>query len=124
MFMATNAQMGMVKDVSGLNTFALNFPVTGMLYSCTLPASSAVTLTVPQFDNFTRYVMIISYEPGSTVWVSCNGTATGPAGTTFAVCASELNPGSREVRTGDIISFYTADLTAQVGVTFRALQQV
>jgi hypothetical protein len=63
MFMATNAQMGMVKDVSGLNTFALNFPVTGMLYSCTLPASSAVTLTVPQFDNFTLVMVRLLVLP-------------------------------------------------------------
>jgi hypothetical protein len=105
------------KDVKGFNTFGL--PFCEDKYSVTLPASSAISLTVPAASA--KYLAVFSYEAGSNVWVANNATAAVPAGATFAATTSERNPIAREVKGGDVLSVITSDTGVEMGVTFYAL---
>ncbi|MFN3786719.1 MAG: hypothetical protein ACK4RS_07755, partial [Thiothrix sp.] len=59
------------------------------------------------------------------VWVALNATAAVPAGTTFAATTSELISDNhalcREVRSGDVLHFFTATATTNVSVVLYAL---
>lgn len=106
----------LVRDINGYNGFGLSFSVDK--YSVNLPATTDTTLTVP--SRAERYIAIMSYEPGTTVWVANNATAATPAGATFAATDSELNPVARLVEAGDVLHFY-APLAVEVGVVFYAV---
>lgn len=118
------------KDIAGYNGFGL--PFSDMLYSCTLGATTDTTLTVPTssaigvpLNTLNRYIAIIQVKPNTEVWVAKNATAAVPAGNTFAATTSELINGTeyyaREVQQGDVLHFYTASATTDVGVAFYAL---
>lgn len=106
----------LVRDINGYNGFGLSFSVDK--YSATLAAMTDTTLTVP--SRAARYIAIMSYEPGTTVYVANNATAGVPAGASFALTDSELNPVARLVEAGDVLHFY-APLATDVGVTFYAV---
>jgi hypothetical protein len=111
-------QFQMVRDVSGLNSFLR--PPADTKYSCTLPTSSAVTLTIPL--SFSKGAdVIFSYEAGSNVWVAINQTAAGPAGNTFASTTSARNPIGFQLKGGDVISIYTSDVGIDMGVEIYAV---
>ena len=77
--MALSTKFILTRDINGYNGFGLPFAVDN--YTAKL-AGVAVSLTVP--DNYAYWVAVLAYEPGATVWVANNTTATIPAGATFA----------------------------------------
>lgn len=104
-----------------VDDFGLRF---GLNYTASLAATTDTTLTVPGVAP--RYKVLIKCETGSQVWVALNGTAAVPAGGSFAASTSELltnaTPICREVKAGDVLHFYTATASTDVGVTFFGLQ--
>jgi hypothetical protein len=106
------------KDIKGVVTYSLPFSENKV--SVTLPTAGAVSLTVPV--TATNWEAHFSYEGGSNVWVANNATAAAPAGATFAATTSERNPVARDVKAGDVLSFYTNDTGVEMGVTFYVRQ--
>jgi hypothetical protein len=79
------------RDQQGYNAFAP--PPSGDKYSATLAAGGNSTITLP--GNANSWIVSFSYQPGADIWVAYNGSASAPAGATFASTSSELLPGSR-----------------------------
>lgn len=105
-------------DVKGYNSFAPAF--ASDKYSATLAAAGSSTLTIP--SNFTKWVAAFSYQAGGDIWVSINGTATGPAGATFAAVSSQLQPGALSVKAGDVISVKNNGTgSSDVGIVLYAI---
>lgn len=111
-------------DAQGLNAYAPRFPTD--IFTATLTNGSAQSVTVPQ--NHSQWIMSISIQPGSDVWVRENGTAAVPAGGTFLASNSELNPGPRWVDarqangvTPTTIGLITPNVTCDVEVSFYAV---
>jgi hypothetical protein len=105
------------RDVQGFNTFAAN--AADAKFSATLAAAGSDDFTVP--STYTNWIVSFSFQPGSNVWVSINGSAAAPAGATFAATDSELLPGSRVVKAGDIIDFLNNGTdSADIGVSLYA----
>lgn len=105
------------RDVQGLNAYAPSFSQNK--FSATLTNGAEEKLTVP--SNYESWIAAFSFEPGANVWVSNNQTSEIPAGATFLSTTSELNPGSRKVSAGDVLSFITDNTTADVGVSLYAV---
>lgn len=112
------------RDSQGMNAYAPQFPTD--IFTATLTNGSAQSITVPQ--NHAQWVMSVSVQPGGEVWVRQNGTASIPAGGTFAAATSELNPGPRLVYalksdgvTATTIGFITPNTTCDVEVSFYAV---
>lgn len=120
-------KFSLVRDINGYNGFGLAFSDTK--YSATVAQATDTTLNVPNGGCFgsgrstveQKYLAVFSYQPGSSVWVAINATAAVPAGASFAVVSSELNPTARLVTESDVIHFITADSSATVGVCFYVL---
>lgn len=85
------AQLNFARDVQGFNTFAP--PPSENKYSATIAAAGNATITLP--TNVERWIVSVSYQPGSNIWMAYNANAAAPAGATFASTGSELLPGSR-----------------------------
>jgi hypothetical protein len=111
-----STKFNMTRDINGYNGFGLMF--AGDNYATTLATGVEQTLTVP--DNYNNWLAVFSFEPGSTVYISRNATATVPGGS-FALTTSQLIPTARQVQGGDVLHFITNDTTAAVGVSFYAL---
>lgn len=111
----------MIRDINGFNGFGIKF--SNSQWQCLLSANIESVLTVPTTGDATypHLLAIFSFDPGDSVWVSVNGTATVPSSGTFAECQSELNPAARYVSSGDVLSFITSDTTDQIGVSFYAI---
>lgn len=98
------------------------------VYSAQLAATTATTLTVPgssgmgaNAQNVTKYEAKFYYQNGANVFVANNATAAAAAGSSFALATSILNPIIKEVKFGDVLSFYA--LTQEyVTVEFFAVQ--
>ena len=90
-----------------------------VIYTAILGAAGSDDFAVPL--SAPRWKAVFSYTPGVDVWVSINGTAAVPAGATFAVAASELNPKCREVAAGDTIDCFAVTANTNVSVSFYAL---
>ena len=110
----------MTRDVNGFNGFGL--PFSNSKYQCLLLADVEQMLVVPTTgrSDYPNVLAVFSADPGDSVWVSLNETATVPAGA-FAASTSELNPAARYVKSGDVLSFITSDTIDQVGVIFYAV---
>lgn len=79
------------RDVQGYNAYS---PApSNQAYSATLASGGNSTITLP--GDAPGYIVAFSYQPGADVWVAYNGSASAPAGSTFASTTSELNPGAR-----------------------------
>lgn len=123
--MPTN--FSMTRDVNGYNGFGLPFSI--QKYSANLPQDIDTTVAVPlqnpmgstssTYSN--KYIAIFEYEPGASVFVANNQTAQVPAGSSFALTTSDMNPAARYVSAGDTLHFYTHDTNAYVTVLFYAL---
>ena len=91
-------------------------------YSAALAATTDTTLTIP--GNAPSYKAIIKVD-ANVVWVALNATAAVPAGMSFASTTSELvsdnTPLCREVKSGDVLHFYTATATTNVSVVLYAI---
>lgn len=106
------------RDIQGFNAYAPGFSQDR--YSANLASASASTVTVP--SNFTNWIAALSYQSGSTIWVTVNDNATPPGGATFSQTNSELLPASKTVKAGDIISFYNNGASAaDIGVALYAV---
>ncbi len=106
------------RDVQGLNAFAPSFP--DLKYSATLASGGSDDLDVPSSNP--EWIVVFSYQPGSAMWVSVNGTAAAPAGGTFAANASVLNPAQLKVFAGDNIDVYNNSSSGQdVGISLYAV---
>lgn len=112
--MSTIFNMG--RDINGYNAFAPLFSVNGA--QTNLSQGVAQSTTVP--SNVPQYIAVFSFEPGTSVWVANGSTATTPGGS-FTTVISELNPASRTVKAGDVLSFISLDATAQVSVVYYSL---
>ncbi len=105
-------QLNFGRDVQGYNAYA---PEQAILkYSATLASGGHATVTVP--SSAEKWILGVSSTPGSSVWVSVGGTAAVPAGATFAVTTSELNPPARTVYKADVIDILSEGATASIGV--------
>lgn len=115
------------RDINGYNGFGLKPSDTNV--SATLDASTDTTYTVPGNNAIGRtiyqtkalYIAIFSIDPGDSVWVAINHTATTPAGATFAATTSFLNPAGIEVQEGDIIHCYTTQTGVDVSIRLYSL---
>jgi hypothetical protein len=110
-------KFNMIRDINGYNGFGI--PFADDKYSATIAQNVAQVLSVP--SNFKNWLAIFCIEPGSRVWIANNHDATVPVGASFAATNSELNVPAKYVKSGDILSFITPDVTADVGVMFYAL---
>lgn len=120
-------KFNMSRDINGFNGFGLTF--TDTAYSATLATTTDTTLTVPSaisigqqgYATTAQTLAVFSYDPGTSVWVAANATASVPAGASFAATSSELNPAARLLTGGDILHFYTAGTGVNVSVTFYSV---
>ena len=114
--MSTDLLFG--RDQQGLNAYAPPMPTD--IYTATLAASSAASVTVPA--NNPIWVMYVRCEPTKRCWVSATTTAAIPAGGTLAASQSDLIVGTieykRTVYAGDVLSFITAETTCDIVVEF------
>ena len=96
----------MTRDVNGYNGFG-RFPSYD-IQSTYLAANAAQSITIP--SNFQNWIAILSYTPGSNIWVSSTGTAA-VAGSSFSSGISALNPSAFQLSAGMTLSFITSDTT-------------
>lgn len=117
----------MTRDINGFNGFGINF--TDTAYSATLTTSTNTTLTVPSTIGLgkqgpatvAQFLAIFTFDPGTSVWVANNATASNPVGASFAITTSELNPAARIVNGGDVLNFFTTGTNVNVSVSFYSL---
>lgn len=109
-------QFNLNRDQGGIPSYSPYFAVDK--YNTTLAASVAQNVTVPNTNSV--WCAIFTSEPGSSIWVAKNATATLPGGS-FASTYSEQNPQSRFVNGGDVLSFITASASAEIGVILYAV---
>lgn len=109
--MTTGISVG--KDQNGVAMYAPFTPETQQ--RVLLAANTEAHFTVG--NDFDKYFLVFSYEPGATVHVDLTGnTATVPALNTFSSTTTELLPQVRQVFAGATVSMITADTTAAVWV--------
>lgn len=98
----------MIRDISGYNGFGI-IP-TYDIQGCSLAANVAQTFTVP--DNYSNWIAIFTFTPGSNVFVRFDGTAaTVPTGTVSSILVA-LNPSARAVNGGQTFSVITPDASS------------
>ncbi len=98
------------RDRQGYNAFAP--AVSTNMYSAAITSGGNATITLP--GDVPVWIVAFSYQPGSDIWVSYNGSAAAPAGATFAATSSELNPGARLVPSTKTTSSGTVATTINV----------
>jgi hypothetical protein len=109
----------MTRDINGYNAFGITPSYD--IEAGGLAANTEQHFTVPA--NYPNWLAIFSYTPGANIWVSVNGTALAPTGA-FASSSSALNPAGRQVKSGDVLSFITADATnPMVSVELQIISQ-
>lgn len=111
-----STQFNLNRDLTGAPAYSPPFAEDNK--QVTLSAGAAQTMTVP--SNYSVWEVMFSFGPGKEVWVANNHTATLPSGS-VAATFSQLNPSSRFVNKGDVLSFITNDTTATVGASFYAV---
>ncbi len=119
-------KFNMQRDIGGFNGFGIQFTDTG--YQTELAANVEQHFTVPSTTSLTninsltvvQYLAIFSFDPGASVWVANNVTATVPGGS-FSSTVSQQNPAARVVKAGDVLSFISNDDGTEVGVEFYAI---
>ena len=99
------------KTFQGVNGYGTQF--SNETYSCTLAANTNTTLTVPTdlamgmapATTKGTFIAVFHYAYGSNVYVANNVAAAAPAGGSFAVTGSVLNPTAKTVKVGDVLNF-------------------
>lgn len=108
----------MVRDINGYPTYGL--PICQDFWGGFLAANAEQHFTIP--SNYKVWEIHFAFGPGSSVWVAYNQTAVLPTGTLGPVNC-ELNPASRLVYAGNLISLITSDATNDwVGASLYAIQ--
>ena len=109
------------KDINGVAAYDL--PDSNTKFQTILTASVEQTLTVPQTNDpiYPRVAVILSVEPGTSMWYSLNSTAELPT-SSFTQTTSEHNPQVRIVQPGDVLHFITRSLASELGVVMYASQ--
>lgn len=102
----SSTKFNLTKDIAGYNGFGIVFAQDGQATS--LAANAEQHFVVP--SNYSNWIAIFSYTPGSNIWVDGITTAAVPS-TTFGATTAELNPSARAVVAGQTLSFITADTT-------------
>lgn len=97
----------MSRDIAGYNGFGLPFTLDAR--SAIMAAGVAQSVAVP--DTYPNWIAIFTYTPGASIWVDTFTTAVVPAGA-FSATTSELNPAARYVKSTDVISLITSDITS------------
>jgi|SRR5690606_13153363 len=101
--------------------FGLRFP--DLKYSARLAITTDTTLTIS--GAAPRYKAVIKCMPTGYVWVALNQVADDPAGATFAASGSEMLTAEyvmcREVKSGDVLHFFSSTATTDVSVSLFAL---
>jgi hypothetical protein len=111
-------KLQMVRDINGYVTFGL--PICQDQWGGFLSTNAEQHFTVP--SNYSVWEVHFSFGPGASVWVAFNQTAILPTGV-FGQVNCELNPASRLVYAGDLISMISSDETKDwAGVTLYAIQ--
>ena len=110
-------QFNMNRDICGSPAYAPAFSDT--TYSCLLASGVAQTFTVP--SDAKSYIASFYIEPGSSIWVSMNGTPVAPVGAVSQVYC-EGNPGARCVPAGATIKAITSAGPVEFGVSFYAIR--
>jgi hypothetical protein len=106
------------RDVQGYNAYAPQ--LSKDMYSAAIASGASQSITVP--SNFTNWIAVFSFQPGSDIWVSVNHTATPPAGATFASTNSMLLPAQLSVQAGNTISCFNNSGSGQdVGIALYAI---
>lgn len=117
--MSTFLNLG--RDVQGYPTEGSPFSTN--MFSATLAASTAKTLTVP--SNHQTWLMRVKVQPTGWCWVSRTTTAAVPAGSSLAATSSAMAVGTLlnewVVYAGDSISMITANTTCDVSVELFAI---
>jgi hypothetical protein len=107
-------KFNMTKDVAGYNGFG----VTPCLDSYTGLLAVGVADSVVTPSEYPAYIAVLSYTPGSNVFVDTVTTAAAPVGA-IAASSACLNPSGLRVLKGTTISFITPDAAgAYVSVRF------
>jgi hypothetical protein len=108
----------LVRDATSAVTFGVDFAIDQ--YGGILASNVEQHFTVP--SNYAVWEAHFSFQPGSSIWVAHNTTAVLPS-STFGAVNCELNPATRRVYAGDLISMITSDETNDwAGVTLYAIQ--
>lgn len=102
-------QLQIIRDSGGLPTYAMEFPDD--IQKIQLTANTEKTFIVP--SNYSVWWIMFSVEPGSSIFISKNQTATVATGT-FSTSGGEGNPGARIARKGDVIHMITPDTNAWI----------
>lgn len=117
-----STELHFARDLQGFSADSPQFPVD--IYTSTLAATTAASVTVP--SNFSSWVMYVRVQPDGWCWCRLGGTAAIPAGGTLAAATSELVCGTieyrRSVKSGDVLSFITANTTCDIEVAFQAIR--
>lgn len=116
-----STELHFARDDQGYSADSPQFPTD--IYTATLAAASAKTITVP--SNHPAWTMYVRVQPNGWVWCSRTTTAAVPAGSSFAASGSELIAGTIEYRrtvfAGNTISFITANTTCDIEVAFQVI---
>ena len=106
----------MTKDIAGYNGFGV-IPSTE-IYGAALAQGVDQVLAVCPTD-YSNYIAIYSYTPGSQVFIDDTGATAAVFSGTAGQVTSELNPQARQVTGGTSISAITPDTSgAYVQVSF------
>lgn len=120
-------KFSMTRDINGYNGFGLKPSDTNI--NATLAASTDTSFTVPgssaiggsNYQTKSLWLAIFSIDPGDSVWVSINSVAAAPAGSSFALTSSFLNPAGLELQEGDVIHCFTTGTDVDVSIRFYSL---
>lgn len=113
--MTQSTFLNLGRDIQGYPTKGAQFATD--MFSATLAANTAHSFTVPSTHQI--WLLRVKVQPAQWVWVNRTGTATVPAGATFASTASAMAVGTLlnewVVSAADVISMVSAN-GADVGV--------
>lgn len=103
----------MTKDVAGYNGFGVQ--PTNTMYGVQLVQNVAQSIVLP--NNYSNYLAIFSYTPGTNVFVAYNGNVAAAFTGTIGNVTSELNPIARQLLASTNISLFCPDTNgAYVGI--------
>lgn len=111
-------QLNFGRDVQGMNAYAPQ--LSSNMFSAAIVSGGNDFITVPSSNM--NWIAVLSYQPGSDIWVSVNNTAAKPVGGTFAATTSFLLPAQLSVKAGDTISCFNNSATTQdIGIALYAV---